>query len=142
MTSDKNIPVNFVQYEPYEHYPNHVAHLGHIGSDELNELMSVFNTNKIAQNACICSLNLSYLEQTRFGRIPGGNKHYCVLDIDGMFYFDQYPQCGKPNCQLDETGKIKRCARNLKNGKCRDEFIRKTLGVALFPEHYKKDKQK
>jgi hypothetical protein len=43
---------------------------------------------------------------------------------------------------LDETGKIKRCARNLKNGKCLDEFIRNTLGVALFPEHYAKDKQK
>lgn len=142
MTTKKNIPVNFVQYTQYENHPDHIACLGYIGSDELKELMNVFNTNKIAPNACIYSLSLSYSQKTNFGRTAIGNKHNRVLDIDGMFYYNQYPQCGKQNCPLNEEDKIKRCARNLRNGKCLDEFIRNTLGAVLFPEHYAKDKQK
>lgn len=139
---EKNIPVNFVQYEPYEHFPNHIASLGCLTRCELDTLMEKLSTSNVAVNACIKNLNLEYTESTGFGRAIGGNKRRRSLSIDGMFYFDQYPQCGKQNCNLDEEAKIKRCARNLKNGKCQDEFVRNTLGAILYPHHYAKDKQK
>lgn len=140
--TEKNIPVNFVQYEPYEHFPNHIASLGHLTRSELDTLMEKLSTPNVAVNACIKTLNLEYTESTGFGRAIGGNARHRSLSIDGMFYFDQYPQCGKQNCELDEAAKIKRCARNLKNGKCQDEFIRNTLGAILYPQHYATDKQK
>lgn len=135
----KNIPVHFVQYEPYEHFPNHVASLGCLTYSELDTLMEKLSTPNMAINACIKTLNLEYTESTGFGRIIG-NERRRSLSIDGMFYFDQYPQCGKQNCKLDEKAKIKRCARNLKNGKCCDEYIKNTLGAILFPQHYGKQK--
>lgn len=140
--TDKSIPVHFVQYEPYEHFPTHIASLGCITRNELDILMEKLSTSDIAPNTCIKMLNLEYNEHTRFGHAIGGHELRRSLSIDGMFYFDQYPQCGKPNCNLSEADKIKRCARNLKNGQCRDEFIRNTLGAILFPQHYAKDKQR
>lgn len=138
----KNISVNFVQYEPYEHFPNHVAMLGCISLAELDKLMNALNTNRVAADACIRSLALSYTDHVNFGRMPGLTKRNCTLNIDGMFYYGQDTKCGTPNPHMDEEAKIKRCARNLKNGKCKDEFIRNTLGATLFPQHYAKDKQK
>lgn len=141
-TNRKDISVNFVLYEPYETFPDIVAHLGKISDNDLNKIMSAFNTSAIAPNACIKSLDLNYQDNVKFGRIPGNSKRDRTLELDSMFYFDTTPMCGKPNCKLDNTAKIKRCARNLKNGKCVDEFIRNTLGAVLYPQHYAKDKQK
>ena len=140
--TEKNIPVNFVQYEQYEHFPNHIASLGCITRVELDALMEKLSTRNVAPNACIKTLNLEYSEHTGFGNVFGSNERRRSLSIDGMFYFDQYPQCGKKNCTLSEADKIKRCARNFKNGQCCDEFIRNTLGAILYPQHYAKDKQK
>lgn len=137
---EKNINVNFVKYEPYEHFPDIVAHLGRISDDELNEIMTTFSTHNIAPNACIQTLCLDFCDHTNFGRTIGCNNRYRTLDLGNMFYFDAMPQCGKQNCTLDETAKINRCARNLKNGKCRDEFIKNTLGAILYPQHYGKQR--
>lgn len=139
---EKNISVNFVQYEAYEPFPNNVATLGCINLTERDKLMNVLNTNCVAADACIRSLGLSYTDHVNFGHMLGQTKRNRTLNIDGMFYFDQDTKCGTPNPHMDEEAKIKRCARNLKAGKCRDEFMRKTLGAILFPQHYAKDKQK
>ena len=140
--SEKNIPVHFVSYEPYEHFPDIVATLGHISEAERQSLMSAFNTKTPAPNACIRSMTLEYSDHTFFGRVPGNCDRYRSLELSNMFYFDKMPQCQKCSKNIKETTKIKRCARNLKDGKCVDEFIRNTLGAILYPQHYAMEKQK
>lgn len=45
----------------------------------------------------------------------------------------------RPHCQNDM---LQMCAHNLRCGKCQDEFIRRTLGAALFPQFYAKAKKR
>lgn len=139
-TTEKNIPVHFVMYIPYEHFPDVIETLGYISGPEQQYLMSAFDTKTYAPDACIRTLSLDYSDHTHFGRALGGIGHHRSLELGNMFYFDQKPKCSKQNCKLDEAAKIKHCARNLKNGKCCDEFIRNTLGAILFPQHYGKQK--
>ncbi len=158
------IAVNFVEHEPYEHFPNHVKTLGYISSADAQELMDIFanprqsvflgtvqnspklqellGTNDVAPNACIKTLSMTLNDQVNFGHIPGGASRYRSLDIDGLFYLDTNPQCVKNTNTRKWTDKKKLlcCARNLRNGKCTDEFIKNTLGAALFPQHYGKQK--
>ena len=136
----KTISVNFVEYIPYENIPNHIVTLGYIDNADLQKLMTVFNTSDVAPNACIKTLCLQYQDQVNFGQIPGGTQRYRSRDIDGLFYCDTNPQCGKTTRKLDDTAKMKHCARNLRTGKCTDEFIKNTLGAILFPQHYGKQK--
>ncbi|MFQ6702588.1 MAG: hypothetical protein ACLRFO_00085 [Alphaproteobacteria bacterium] len=140
--SEKNIPVHFVSYEPHEHFPDIIATLGHISEAERQSLMSAFNTKTSAPNACIKTLCLEYSDKARFGNVPSFGPRYSSLNLDGLFYYDTKPQCAKTNRKMDNTSKLKYCARNLKDGKCVDEFIRNTLGAILYPQHYAMEKQK
>ena len=79
-------------------------------------------------------------DTANFGNMPGGTSRYRSLDIDGLFYCDAYPQCKKTIRKMDDTSKLKCCARNLRSGNCTDEFIKNTLGAILFPQHYGKQK--
>ena len=47
-------------------------------------------------------------------------------------------------CEMGEnhSANMQVCAENIMSGKCRDEFIRQTVGVTLFPEHYAAKKQR
>ena len=47
-------------------------------------------------------------------------------------------------CEMDEnhSAHMQTCAENIMSGKCRDEFVRQTVGVTLFPEHYANQKQR
>ena len=140
--TEKNIPVFYARYEPYEHFPDILETLGCISESELEHIMSAFNTKEYSPDACIRSLSLEYSDHTNFGRTMGAPNRHRSLELSGMFYFDQATKCGKCSSRTSETTKIKRCARNLKNGKCQDEFIRNTLGAILYPQHYATDKQK
>ena len=143
MTNNKkDIPVNFVAYEPYSEQPDVIANLGYISFTELKKIMNAFSTEKAKLNACIYCLSAEYNDTVRFGRTAWHQRRYNSLDLSQMFWLDNNPQCGNITRQLNEIAKIKHCARNLKNGKCCDEFIRNTLGTILFPQHYAKEKQK
>lgn len=142
MTNNKkDIPVNFVAHEPYSEYPDVIAKLGNISFTDLLKIMNTFSTEKAKPNACIYCLSAEYNDTVRLGRTAWHQRRYNSLNLSQMFWLDNTPQCGEPNSHMDEVAKIKRCARNLKNGKCRDEFIRNTLGAVLFPQHYAKNKQ-
>lgn len=134
------ISVNFVEYVPYESIPNHIETLGHISSADAKKLMDIFSTSDIAPNACIKTLCLRYQDQVNFGQIPSGAHRYRSLDIDGLFYYDTIPQCATRKRKWDDEKKLKHCARNLRTGKCTDEFIKNTLGAILYPQHYGKQK--
>lgn len=137
--ADKNIFVHFVHYEPYEPYPDIIAHLGEISDSERTQLMDAFSQHTPALDACVRQMSLEFIDKTYFGRTPWAQERYRTLNLSSMFY-NQMPKCGQQNCKLDDSAKIKRCARNLKNGKCQDEFIKNTLGAILFPQHYGKQK--
>ncbi len=137
--SDKNIFVNFVHYEPYEPYPDTIAYLGDITNSECMQLMDTFTTQSVLPNACIRHMSLEFIDKTYFGRAPWHQDRRRTLNLSSMFY-NNMPKCGQQNCELDDTAKIKRCIRNLRAGKCQDEFIRNTLGAILFPYYYGKQK--
>ena len=138
--SQKNIPVNLVAYEPYENFPIPIASLGKISIKEVEFLMDKFKQNFSTQKSCIVSMTLEYIDRTHFGRKIGGGIRFQALDISGMFYPDRTPMCGKPSKRMTDEQKIRRCARNLQNGTCCDEFIRTTLGAILYPQQYTKQK--
>lgn len=140
--SKKNISVRFVKYEPYETLPDIAALLGKISDDERKKIMDAFSTHTSTATACIPHMTLDFQDKTHYGPPLWHHDRYRTLELSNMFYHNQMPKCGKQDCELDEEAKIKRCARNLKNGKCQDEFIRNTLGAILYPQHYATDKQK
>ena len=137
---DQLVYVNFVTYEPHESIPTNIINLGAISVPQAQEIMDKFNNAAVAPNACIKTLCLEYNDQARFGNVPSFGPRYSSLDLDGLFYCDTNPQCKKTIRKMDELSKLKHCARSLRAGKCCDEFIKNTLGAALFPQHYGKQK--
>ena len=137
---DQLVYVNFVAYEPWEQLPTTVINLGGISVETAQKIMDAFNTNDVAPNACIKTLSMEYKDTVRFGQTPSFGPRYSTLDLDGLFYCDTYPQCKKTIRKMDNVSKLKHCARNLRAGKCTDEFIKNTLGAALYPQHYGKQK--
>ena len=57
-------------------------------------------------------------------------------------YADDTAKCCQKYLLRNAMQMTKMCARNLRTGKCADPVIRKTIGAALFPQFYGKDKQK
>ena len=140
--ADKNqlVYVNFVTHELYESIPTNIINLGAVSVPQAQEIMDKFNNTTVAPNACIKTLYLEYSDRARFGNVPSFGPRYSSLNLDGLFYYDTKPQCAKTNRKMDDTSKLKYCARSLRAGKCCDEFIKNTLGAALYPQHYGKQK--
>ena len=136
----KNISVCFAKYEPYEHIPDICHVLGKISDDDLKKIMDTFSDKNAQPHSCILHMSLDFHDQAVFGHPPWDHKRHRVLELSNMFHYNT--KCNKHGPELDETAKIKRCARNLQNGKCVDEFIRNTLGAILYPQHYAMEKQK
>ena len=47
-----------------------------------------------------------------------------------------------PSCDIRSNYPLDECINKIRLGECRDEFIRQTVGVTLFPELYATKKQK
>lgn len=110
---------------------------------------SVANATLPLTNACPTSMTIRYEDQMSFlygdarkEKISGRRR---VLEISDLFYLAEYgthcPACGDKKIK-SELAATKYCAKNLRMGRCRDEFMRNTIGAALFPQFYAKDKQK
>jgi hypothetical protein len=52
------------------------------------------------------------------------------------------PAKGKQVYTQSRFDKSNRCFYNLQCGKCQDEYVRRTVGTVLFPQHYANEKQK
>ncbi len=154
---EPQISVNFCTYIPYETIPDICINLGRISTAQLNRLMDAFAKNSDKQHDCIQTMSVDFSDTMSvdfsdaktFGRMPGMDRRYRTLDLSNMFYFYDVrtPKFRAPcitGARLPQTSDAmtRACAHNLRCGKCRDEFIRKTLGVMLFPKLYANDKQK
>lgn len=149
MSKQQKIDVNFTHYMPYDAYPATCINLGQITSTQLINLLDEFEKNKSRPHTCIQTMNIEFHDSVSFGRLPGCGKRYRTLELSEMFYFydvndaNHHAPCmiGAKQPQ-SEDAMVKTCANNLRCGKCRDEFIRRTLGITLFPQKYSKEKQK
>ena len=133
----KKIPVQFVVFEPYGEIPETIK-LGNITQIQAINLINTLKKNSPAKTACIKSFNAKYTYTADFDSFKKNLKDYGTLEISGMFYPNDKPQCTK--CKNEDLAKAKCCARNLRAGKCQDSFIKETLGTILFPQHYGKRK--
>ena len=114
---------------------------------KLNQLKKLVAGTTMPDDYCINSFMMTH-EHTMSFMQPGGytKKHMTytsqMLYIKELFEPDCTTPCKCDNKCNDEFGRLNTCARNLRAGKCRDEFMRVTLGAILFPKLYGKDKQK
>lgn len=149
MSSTKKIGVFFTHYLPYDTMPHTYIGLGQITPDQLDTILDEFAKNASRPHTCIKTMSIEFTDSQSFGRLPGNEKRNRTLALSNMFYFydvtdsKDYAPCmiGKKQPQTEDA-MVRACANNLRCGKCRDEFIRRTLGAALFPQFYAKDKQK
>lgn len=117
-----------------------------ITPDQLKQLQQNIANAKLPSDSCICSLSIKYQDEMSF--LDGGARRDHItgrrhtLEISDLFYLkENAPACCAHSFRTD-SGFMHNCARNLRAGRCRDEFMRNTIGAALFPALYGKDKQK
>lgn len=143
---EKNISVNFIVTDAYDpEFTSFAQEMGKISRDDLEWLMSEIsnekNTAKI--NCCVRTMSIRHLDAVNFGMNPFHNKRNQSVEVSNFFYFtDAKPKCTSAPRGADEDTKMDICCKNMASGKCCDEFIRRTLGATLFPQHYAKDKLK
>lgn len=115
----------------------------------LRQLQESVANATLPDDACPASLSIRYEDEMSF--LDGGarkNKttgRRRTVTICNLFYLAQYrgkcPACGNAGAK-SELALTRHCATNLRAGRCRDEFMRRTLGAALFPQFYLNEKQK
>lgn len=148
----KDIPVKFIVTDAYDpEFSSFEQELGKINHADLEWLMSEFSNkqNTVKSDSCVHTMSIQHLDTVNFGIHPFNNKRNQSVEISNIFYFTYAkPKCiklsrdAKLSHGTDEDVKMDICCKNLADGKCCDEFIRRTLGAILFPQHYAKDKQK
>lgn len=101
---------------------------------------------KIPATSCINSITMTYMDRISFldgGRRCNRQTGRCrELEIKDLFWLsDGKFACGTCR-QKNDIAMMRHCAHNLRAGRCRDAFMRNTIGAVLFPALYAKDKQK
>lgn len=149
MSKEQKISVNFCNSLPYDDYPYTCINLGQIDTAQLNKLLAEFAKNTSRPHTCIQTMHIDFSDTMSFGKLPGSCNRYRTLDLSDMFYFyDAKDKTTHAPCMAGkrqpktEDAMVRACANNLRCGKCRDEFIRRTLGATLFPQKYLIEKQK
>jgi len=144
-----DISVNFCNYLPYDNIPYTCIQLGKITTAQLQTILDAFEKNTSRPHTCIQTMSVEFHDTMSFGRMPGHGTRYRALDLSNQFYFYDVsdnktpaPCIASGKTPQTEDAMLRTCAHNLRCGKCHDEFIRKTLGVVLFPKLYATEKQK
>lgn len=142
----RNILVKFIVTDAYDpEFYSFEQEMGKIDRNNLEWLMSEFSDEKntVTTGSCVRTMSMQLMDTVNFGRNPFHNKRNRSVEVSNIFYFsDAKPKCTSVPHGADEDMKMGICCKNLADGKCCDEFIRRTLGATLFPQHYAKDKQK
>lgn len=152
MSNHKKIDVSFINRLPFDDYdcPSTNIHMGQITSSQLNAILAEFKKNAPSAHACIKTMLFEFKDCGNFDwpleRTPTRFSQLNLSDMFPSYDFDTdriTAPCmiGKKRPQTKDA-MVNACANNLRCGKCREEFIRRTLGAALFPQFYAKDKQK
>jgi len=144
MAEEKNIRVSFVDYDTYESYPTVSIQLGQISTEKMLELQEIFSKSHTTKKDCVYEICAEYSDSTHYEPKRNGRdtRRLRSYELSGMFYTGKIPLCAGCKKPQDTEHALRMCARNLSHGRCKDEFMRRTLGVALFPQYYAKEIQK
>lgn len=141
-TPNKNINVHMAVYEPYEAIPT-TANLGCISREDMETLLLEIEKYNPTKHACIQDLSASYTASAAFGTLPRTSSR--SLELTNMFWLSEgtTPPCtARMKPTASEQQRMFMCVKKLSQGLCHDPFIRRTLGVMLFPQFYAKNYQK
>lgn len=113
-----------------------------IDSATATRLLTALETTPVPHNFCLGTLNVhtSYHNCIQAGYTPDNYK--TNLDLYADFSNNIGCRCAPNMNNYAPYFKVANCAKNIASGKCRDEYMRKTVGTILFPQHYATDKQK
>lgn len=119
----------------------HYAYLTLMSREQKKQLMDAFAAEKaIPTDSCIKGLSWTLYEKSDLtGDLTRG------LTIENLWNNNTARQLKCHSERIDKDNVARRycvCAENLRNGKCKDAFMRRTFGAVLFPKLYGKDKQK
>lgn len=114
-----------------------------IDTETAQKLLKAFENTPIPHRFCLGSLDIHTSYRNHITRPNTHNNNYNTyfgLSVN----FNQHIGCPcaphinnySPYCKVSD------CAHNIATGKCRDEFMQKTVGAILYPQHYAKNKQK
>lgn len=115
---------------------------------QLEQLQQSISCATLPKDSCLTSMSIKFIDSMSF--LAGGSRRNRIterdltLEISDLFYLaDTNHRLLCSNCKKKgEHAMIRHCANILPNGGCRDEFMRRTLGAALFPKLYAKENQK
>ncbi len=131
--------------------------LGEIPRGLANQLMDSFSTRRECdKSACYGRPEIEYLDRiVENDRDDGGTKRLVMLSIKDTYTMYTPHACDYrpiPCVQNDgqiircdnslRANRLRTCAKQLRDGKCVNRFIRNTVGQMLFPQHYGKQKTK
>lgn len=99
----------------------------------IKKLMRDLASTPVPLTSCVFSLSARYTQENsaRMYTNSNGGLYQPSPHHSASFYI-VHRNCRK--CERDK------CITNISSGKCCDEFIKNTLGVTLFPNHYAKQK--
>lgn len=113
---------------------------------QLKQLQKNIANATLPSDTCINSLSIKYQAEMSF--LDGGARRDHItgqrhtLEISDLFYLKKNAPACCTDSFITDSGFMHNCARNLRAGKCRDEFMCKTIGAVLFPKFYATQKQK
>ena len=113
-----------------------------VSANDTIKLLDLLKNTDIKLATCVAQcFNVNM--QTSILNIPRHTSVHSELTLNGMAHIDKL-RC-QPNLNVFNKStyeKTQSCFNNLQCGKCKDEFVRRTVGAVLFPQHYANEKQK
>ena len=113
-------------------------------TDNAIRLLDLIKNTDIKNSTCIKSFFNSELTINAHHSASSANIH-SNLKLFGLANMQKticQPAQGKLIYTQSKYDMLRRCFNNLRCGDCQDEYVRKTIGAVLFPQHYAKEKQK
>ena len=113
--------------------------LGTITPDQAKQLSDAINNHHNTPNACINGIiTQEYKTENWLHTFQTTDNELLITHL--FWQNPKRPLCCNRKQTKNHVALTKMCARNLTLGKCRDEFMRNTLGKILFPNIYNNQK--
>ncbi len=151
MTDNRFIKVRFTENKPGKnaYIWDVIADLGYVSPADAMKIATEVADTKTLKPLCTgpVGVQLTYNTTTPYMR----PMQFGTLDIQSLFNMpkayaneDAHPMpCVMTNCsKLSKKKRAKICAAKLAAGRCMDEYMRRTVGAILYPQHYATQKVK
>lgn len=111
-------------------------------TEDAIRLLDLIKNTDIKNSTCIKSFFNGELAISTHNSVSTASIHseLKLLGLANMQKTICQPAQGKLAYTQSKHDMLKRCLNNLKCGKCQDEYVRRTVGAVLFPQHYAKQK--